>query len=313
MGLVHYFKNQFRHDRNMRRILNEQSEELMEVRSLIKKQRLDLLTEKALHSREMGVSDNKICEHEVIVSLTSFGNRIYDVYLAIESIMQGSVKPNRIILWLAEQEFLGKNLPQILQLQQHRGLEIKYCEDIRSYKKIVPSVRMFPDACIVTIDDDLVYGFDLLENLVNSHQANPECVCACRIHRITLDESRKPKSYLQWKMTIWPQDRSNLNFLTSGGGTLFPPRCFVKEFFNKDAFMSLCPNADDVWINAMIWMSKREIIKVFTHSKTGCDYLESCADQDNALSIENTSKSNCYNDVQIKAVMDKYDLYHYLL
>lgn len=54
----------------------------------------------ALNSTERGVTNAKISDHEVIVSLTSYSKRIHEVYLAIESIMQGTIKPNRIICGL---------------------------------------------------------------------------------------------------------------------------------------------------------------------------------------------------------------------
>ncbi len=173
-------------------------------------------------------------------------------------------------------------------------------------------MERFPDACIVTIDDDLMYEFDLLENLIQCHKDNPNDICACRMHRITVDNEQKPNSYLKWDLLVYPECKSNFHFLTSGAGTLFPPHCFVDDFFNKDAYMSLCPYADDVWINAMIWLSGRSISKAFTHSRKGCDYIEICPEGNNALSIENLDESNCRNDEQIKAVMDNYDLYHYL-
>ena len=116
------------------------------------------LTEKALFSKELGINREKVCEHEVIVSLTTYGKRLYDVYLPIESIMQGSLKPNRIILWISE-DLKGKELPITLQRQQKRGLDIRYCKDIRSYTKLVPALKCFPNACIITIDDDLIYNY----------------------------------------------------------------------------------------------------------------------------------------------------------
>ena len=317
MGVVRYIKNQFRHDRNMKRMLSANASSIsdlfLELRLNSIWRRADLLKEKVMSCTDYGVENERYYGEEIIVSLTTFGKRINEVYLAIESIMQGTMKPNRIVLWLAEDEFKDKTLPLTLQRQQKRGLQIEFCEDIRSFKKIFPVMMKYPDACIVTIDDDVMYEFDLLENLVNAHRTNPEDVCACRIHRITLRHDRKPKSYMEWQWQVWPDDKSNLNFLTSGGGALFPPHCFEKEFFNKEAFLSLCPYADDVWINAMIWMSGRQISKAFTHSKSGCDYIEISLEQNDALSRENTNSSNCRNDIQLKAVLDKYNLYHYLL
>ena len=317
MGIIRFIKNQIRHDRNTKRFLNENAvrieELLQEVKSDSISRRTDWLKEKVLSCEEPGITSNRDCNVEVIVSLTSYGRRINEVYLAIESIMQGTVKPNRIILWLAEDEFKGKALPINLKRQQTRGLQVEYCQDIKSYKKIIPAMERFPDACIVTIDDDLMYEFDLLENLIRTHKENPSDICACRMHRISLDKDYKPESYLRWEHSIYPTNKSNLHFLTSGGGTLFPPNCFTSEFFNREVFMSICPFADDVWINAMIWLCKRSISKAYTHSLKGCDYVPTSIEQDYALSEENTSDFRCRNDIQLKAVMDKYDLYHYLV
>lgn len=317
MGLIRYIKNQFRHDRNMKRMIDANATALSGLEQEIKREaisrRADWLKGKVMSCKEQGVTEERYDGEEIIVSLTSFGKRVNEVYLAIESIMQGTLKPNRIVLWLAEDEFRGKVLPQTLLRQQKRGLQIEFCEDIRSYKKIIPAMAKYPDACVVTIDDDAMYEFDLLENLIRAHQENPDDVCACRMHRIALDGQNKPKSYLQWEMLVYPTEKSNLHFLTSGGGTLFPPHCFVEDFYNKDAFMSLCPYADDIWINAMIWKSGRQVSKAYTHSKWGCDYFDISVDQGDALSLINNDPSFCRNDVQMKAVMDKYDLYRYLM
>ena len=312
MGLIRYIKNQFRHDRNTKWLIRANATSIANLsREQKRDRRIDWLKDKVMTCTEPGITDERYSGEEVIVSLTSFGNRIYEVYLAIESIMQGTLKPNRILLWLSKDEFRGKILPRTLQFQQKRGLEICFCEDIRSYKKILPTMKQFRDACVVTIDDDLMYEFDLLESLLRAHIDDPESVCACRMHRITMDEHKMPKSYLDWDFMINPENRSNYHFLTSGGGTLFPPHCFVDEFYNQEAFMTLCPFADDIWINAMILLSGRHISKVYTHSKDGCDYLEIRLDQDDALSKENVHPSRCRNDVQFKAVCDRYDLYEF--
>lgn len=315
MRFVRYIKNQFIHDRNMKRMIKANSSSLTALNNGMKLElicrRIDWLKEKVMSCTELGVTDKKYEGEEVIVSLTSFGKRINEVYLAIESIMQGTLKPNRIVLWLAENEFREKVLPQTLQRQQKRGLQIEFCDDIKSFKKIIPTIEKYPDACIVTIDDDVMYEFDLLENLIRTHLDHPNDICTCRMHRITLDEQNRPQSYLKWDMLIYPEESSNLHFLTSGGGTLFPPHCFNDEMTNRDAFMRLCPYADDIWINAMILLSGKHILKAYTHSRNGCDYLEIHQNRDDALSKENMNPEACRNDVQFRAVCDKYDLYKF--
>ncbi len=309
MGFIRYMKNMFRHDRNMKRLLNGQDESLKRIQSLFIEQRIQAFRELALATKERGVSDERLCDHEVVVSLTSFGQRIFDVPLAIESIMQGTVKPNRIVLWLSEEEFKGKPLPRLLELQIKRGLQVEFCEDIRSYKKLIPSLKMFPEACIITIDDDAIYGSDLVERLIFAHRDNPKAICACRIHKVRLGKDNRPLSYLNWDYCVECYGiTSNLLFPTTGGGTLFPPGCFSQEVFNQAAFMSFCPYADDIWFYAMRLMSRVPVTQVYTGKPLG-DYLAMPSESLGALSKQNTSADNCGNDIQLKAVFEKYCLY----
>lgn len=313
MGLRRYLKNLFRHDSNTRRLLHENRENNVQQNALLLESlkeyiRCSYLQEKVMNCSEMGISNDKIANEEIIVSLTSYGNRVKEVYLAIESIMQGTVKPNRIVLWLSN-EFKDRTLPITLQNQQKRGLQIEFCEDLYSYKKLIPTLQKYPQASIITIDDDIVYDFDFVENLLCTHKERPNVVCANRIHKIRLDEIGKPISYLQWDICSKDYSDSKLNFLTSGGGVLYPPNVFPEEIFNKSVFLDICRYADDVWFYAMLLMNDVPIVKSFTHSADGCDYLPFAHSQETALCDTNTNPLDCRNDVQIRAVFERYGLY----
>ena len=309
MGVIRYIKNQFRHDRNVKKAFQDQYEELMLIRQLLVEQRCLSLNEKTMNSHEMGITNERLCDHEVVVSLTSYGNRIYDVSLAIESIMQGTVKPNRIVLWLSEDEFKGRLLPKAIEKQKKRGLQVEFSEDIRSYKKLIPSLEMFPDACIVTIDDDVLYEYDFLERMLEAHRNHLKAVCGTRVHKVKLGQDGRPLSYLGWDWyTTEVGIESPLYFPTGVGGILYPPHCFAHEVLNKEVFMTLAPYADDVWFYAMNLMNRTPYTKVFSRKPNG-DFVELPSSYDSALFAENTDLNNCRNDVQIKAVFEKYGLY----
>ena len=267
------------------------------------------LTNQTLRSKESGITSEKICPEDVVVSLTSYGRRIYDVYLAIESIMQGSLKPNRIILWLSEDEFKRNTLPITLQNQIKRGLEIYYCKDIRSFKKLIYTLKECPDATIVTIDDDVIYNFDFLENLVKSHSENPSYLYANRVHRIKKNRDGSLKNYLNWEYCV-SANSSDVNdlFFTGIGGVLYPPYSLHKEVFNEDVFAKICPTADDVWFNAMVRLKGTQICKSFTHSPNGEDFTVNEALQYDGLWAINNNPNDCQNDKQIKAVFEKYGI-----
>ena len=59
-----------------------------------------VMEQNILHLHESGIVDTKYCDHEIIVSLTTYGKRFYDVAITIESIMEQTMKANRIILWI---------------------------------------------------------------------------------------------------------------------------------------------------------------------------------------------------------------------
>ena len=308
MGFSNYINNWLRHDSNTRALLREVHRRQKEAEQYYLKMRINHFRHLTLTCQEPGTSKKELCDHEVIVSLTSFGERIHDVHLAIESIMQGSIKPNRIILWLSEEEFRGKPLPATLKYQQQRGLEIFFCKDIRSYKKLIYSLQQNPESCIITIDDDLLYEFDIVERLINAHIANPHAICACRLHRIILDSNNLPISYLHWEKCINDTSPSPLNFATGCGGTLYPPGCLAKETTDENLFMKLCPTADDIWFFAMAKLQGTLVIKVPTPDPEGY-FIELPSAYINALKDTNATTESCMNDPQMQNVLNYFNLY----
>ena len=275
-------------------------------RNLFFKYKADRLTDLAVHSCEMGVTDEKIAEADVIVSLTSYGKRIYDVYLTIESIMQGTQKPNKIILWLAEDEFSSDKIPATLKCQIKRGLQVRFVRELKSYKKLVYSLREFPDSIVVTIDDDMIYNADLLDRLLVQHRADCSVILSNRVHLMSLNSKGELQKYEKWKHRK-DVGTSRLNFLTGVGGVLYPPHCFTDEVLNESVFTNICKYADDVWFNAMAILSGTLVKKASTRDKSGNDYIQNDSVQDVSLRKINNGKNQ--NDVQIEAVFTKYSLY----
>lgn len=270
------------------------------------------LMEKAMNCNEPGISDDKLCPEEVVVSLTSYGKRIYDVAVTIESIMQGTVKPNKIVLWL-DKKHRGKKLPKLLQKQMARGLEVEYCKDLRAYTKLIPALHKYPDSAVITIDDDQIYNLDLVERLVDTHCDNPGYIIANRIHNVVLGKDNKPIPYNEWKWEKADKKVSPLNFFTGVGGVLYPPSAFDDEIFNETVFTDICKYADDVWYFCMALKKGTPVMKNDTRSARGVEYLTNEEVQDMALYHTNLGTDENSNDAQLSRVMDRYDLWDRLL
>lgn len=200
------------------------------------------------------------CKHslpqKLIVSLTSWHKRFKTLHLTLRCLLQQSVKADRIILWIAESE--RHVVPESVLALSSEGIEIKYCEDLRSYKKIVPTLVEESNAFIVTADDDLSYDVDWLEKLIASWDGNYRTVVAHRAHKIRL-HNKLPIAYKQWEWNYMPSSElSDLIFPTTGFGVLYPPGCFHSDVIKKDIFEKLSPYADDVWL---FWMCRLNGVK----------------------------------------------------
>lgn len=297
---------------HLQRDINLSTEEALnrKIHELYYLQQVNQLTKETLTSSQRGVVSTSHCNEEIIVSLTTYGKRLYEVYLAIESIMQGTIKPNRIILWISD-EYVNYDLPQTLLLQKKRGLEIEYCKDIRSYTKLIPALKKYPRSSIITIDDDLIYPIDLVENLLSAHKKYEESVCANRVHLLPHDWGTNYIPLNQCDMYTGEMCQSHM-FLAEGyAGVLYPPINYDDEMFNESVFLDVCKFADDVWFKAMELKSNIPVVYANVN-RTIEEFLVNPKVQKRALKNINNGEQQM-NDVQIKAVFEKYDLFNKMM
>jgi hypothetical protein len=186
----------------------------------------------------------------LIISLTTYSQRIHDVHLVIESLGRQTLKADKIILWLDEQEFSDSNLPLILKSQLKRGLEIKYCENLRSYKKLIPTIKLYPNSNIITTDDDIIYPYDFVELLIKESSLHPDTIICNHAHKIKMANGRILK-YKDWEFNVNVSDSSDVIFPVGVGGVLYPKGCLDDRLILKDLFLSLAPSADDIWFKCM--------------------------------------------------------------
>lgn len=192
-------------------------------------------------------SENR--KHKVIISLTTYGRRINNVDLTIRSLFDQTHKADVIILNLAESEFSPNTIPRSLQALKNHGLIINYTADTRSYKKLIPTLSLYPNDFIITVDDDVLYPTFLVEYLMNAYHARPDTIHGFRGYRI-LQNNKKIAPYDKWQKCRHA-DCGNDIMLTGVGGVLYWPGCFHPDITRQDLFMSLTPTSDDLWFKAM--------------------------------------------------------------
>ncbi|MBD5361118.1 MAG: glycosyltransferase [Bacteroides sp.] len=199
----------------------------------------------------------------VIVSLTSFPAAISYAVGAIRSILRGEVLPDKLILYVTLADFAPGEMPrELLDLQESEPrFEIRdYPRDIRSYRKLVPALKDFPDDVIVTVDDDVDYHPSMLRRLLELHAKYPDDIIAHRAKIILPSKPYRKWPKLRWYDFLIKSDRAGFNVIQTGvAGVLYPPHALKQEMIDPELFTRLAPTADDIYFWAAAVANGRRV------------------------------------------------------
>lgn len=183
------------------------------------------------------------------VSLTTYGRRTRRVYLAIESIGHGHLKPSSLTLWLNGLDETTP-LPASLQRLVKRGLTVASTPDYGPHKKYFPYVSTHQnrlDRPLVTADDDMLYPRDWLFTLDAAHRLNPNMV-HCFWAKCIGIEAGRVTPYSDWRDCS--TDLPAFTHMAIGcSGVIYPVGLQFALAQAGDAFTSCCPKADDLWLH----------------------------------------------------------------
>lgn len=265
--------------------------------------------------RALHILEGKKCQFAVsskdrpeklVVSLTSYGRRLQTVYISIESMLCQTYRPDKIILYLGD-DIQEKDIPEKLSDLTQYGVEIKFEPgNLRSHKKYFYAMQDYPDALIVTIDDDLLYPEYMLEELVQEHGKYPNAVIAARIHEIRFDEKGTILPYMKWG---YEYDGSKqgpaLRYLaTGGGGTLYPPGAVGTEFFDESLIKDLSYTTDDLWLKIGEIRSGTPVKMADARIwKNTCEFPTAIED-----ALSNGNVYGGINDVNMKKIMEYFNI-----
>lgn len=196
-----------------------------------------------------------VCNRKIpiIVSLTSTKKNLT---VSLYSLLNQSLKPDKIILWLSDEFKSLNDLPYEITRFIKNGLEIRFVKDLGGYTKTFYPLKEFEDSIVVTAEEGIYYPKNWLRKLYYSYVANPSDIhvhCARR----GIDTSQVNEENARYD-----------NFPVGAGGILFPPKCFTKEALRQDIFLENAPCADDVWFWIMALLHNRKIRVVKNHIKS---------------------------------------------
>jgi len=251
----------------------------------------------------------------LIVSLTSFPPRIMEVKYAIYSLLDQTILPEKIVLWLEASHFPNKeqDLPTEFSKLKEYGLIIMWCDDLRSYSKLIPSLEQFPNHYIVIADDDIYYHKKWLEKLWFEHLKYPDDII-CHIAEQILFKGKVMLPYIYWKRYVKNKSAGYHMLGCACGGILYHINYLYKDVDRTDLFLNFAPHADDIWFYFMAVLNGtmiRVVEKPYTKVRYVNPYREYGLNNEHKLSTINVD--NDFNDQQFANIKNYYGIDIYTL
>lgn len=216
---------------------------------------------------EYGLNKEKR-EKMIVVSLTSFPARFSQLSPCLNSLIKQKTKPDRIIV------YLGSDTDESMITEEMRGFEqygvefrIDKEENLMPHKKYFYAMQEYPDAIVITADDDAVYPRDWVDSLYQSFLKYPVAVSARRVHLMKRN-GEKLLPYDHWEDQCRRITVPSFSLIATGNsGVLYPPHCLSREAFDIDSIKKLCLRADDLWLKCnevkngvpVVWVENWEV------------------------------------------------------
>ena len=192
---------------------------------------------------------------EIIISFTTIPSRISSTEFMLRSILAGRHLPKVFLMNvdIKTSRLLKDN--RFLNALVERGLlEVNIVEDLKSYKKLVYSMKKYPNHNIVICDDDVLYPKNWFKSFSDYQVGNRDLkkIVCHRGHNVKLNQNGQLESYKTWDFDVTTPSRiTTMLFPTGTGGVYYPKNSLPPVAFNSHLFTKFAPHADDIWF----WLS----------------------------------------------------------
>jgi len=255
----------------------------------------------------------------LVASVTTLPSRLNLIHYAIESIFAQTIKPEKIILWITDDT--DRNLVQTEELQnlQSRGLEIRFVKDVGPHTKLFYALRSYPDASIMTFDDDIVYPINMIQTLFMQHLRFPKAVIGNWVRELAFDNGKvmgirkgqlltPPNLYKDLEQAKRFEPKPSLaGFPYGTSGVLYPPKALHSRVFEIDTFKKLCPKEDDIWFRAMGILNNTPVVP----TNLGINPVHHCLTGSQVEALRHDNHGEAQNIEQMRKVFDELDLYKF--
>ena len=129
-------------------------------------------------------------DEKIIVTMTTWKKRISNIPAVLDSIYAQTLPPDKVIINLAFDECVPDDIQSYIE---KHGVEVFRVPDTKVYKKLIPTLKRYPNDLIIAIDDDWIYPEGMIADFINVHRQYPnnpisgnhavnfglQCHCGC--------------------------------------------------------------------------------------------------------------------------------------
>ena len=162
----------------------------------------------------------------IIVSLTTYSMRTNAIVQTVKSLLEQTVMPEKILLWLSEENFPDKEseLPQeLLDLRENPMFEICFIpKNLEPHKKYYYAMQEYPNHPIIVVNSDEVYDNNLIELLFESYREYPNSISCMHSNRVLFKNDVDSPKYQTWHFDVSEQSTQGL-VAVGADAVLYPP------------------------------------------------------------------------------------------
>ena len=234
---------------------------------------------------------NSTLDSEIVVNITTWKKRDLYLYKMLENLKKQTLYPDRIVLWLAEEEYDKNNLPETIKkcINEKLVTELKWVKENTKGHKRYDCFKYFNNCYNLLLDDDILYKPDFIKELVEASKKHQNC--------ITVYSSRCV-DYVGYKVqeSLYCKDPSHKNQFIAGR-CCFPPYIFPFEAYENESMRNeYVLNCDESWYRS--FFIKNDIKIYVMHQWDNSQYPT--IDGTQVVSLWNINRQCLDNDMRDK-------------
>jgi hypothetical protein len=241
---------------------------------------------------------------DIVISLTTLAERINRITPTLYSLLDQSVLPKKIMVWIPKYSIREQKEVSIDDLPDIPMVEYRMVDrDLGPITKLIPSLIEYdqnPNQRIICLDDDIIYSRHLIESYEAESQKNPEVALAIIGYDVPANFNDKNR----FKTKVYAtniQKQREVDVVTGYGSFMIKPSFFAQQFLTeerpKEAYFT-----DDLCVSGHL--AEQGVKKYIFPVSWGFSHLKRLSSWSNYSLSNSVNKDGINNEVMMRYYKD---------